>query len=158
MKLKIAQIGPLWENIPPPKYGGTERIVHYLTEGLVEKGHNVTLYACGTTQTKAKLVSVYPRPLFRDQIPWWNVMYPLLNITKAFENEKEYDIIHVHLNQGSDFMALPLCQSFKHKVVFTLTFLMNLTIPGKATPKYFRNIKTCSIYLFLIPNVKAEKI
>lgn len=141
MKLKIAQIGPLWENIPPPKYGGTERIVHYLTEGLVEKGHNVTLYACGTTQTKAKLVSVYPRPLFRDQIPWWNVMYPLLNITKAFENEKEYDIIHMHLNQASDFMALPLCQSFKHKVVFTLHFPYEFNYTWKGNTEVFQKYK-----------------
>lgn len=120
--MKILQIGPLWENIPPPKYGGTERIVHYLTEGLVKNGHDVTLYACGTTKTKAKLVSVYPRPLFRDGVPWWNVMYPLLNITDAFDHQEEYDIIHMHLNQGSDFMALPLCQPFKQKVVFTLHF------------------------------------
>ncbi len=120
--MNILQVGPLWENIPPPKYGGTERVVHYLTEGLVENGHEVTLYACGTTKTKAKLKSVYPRPLFRDNIPWWNMMYPLLHITDAFEHEKEYDIIHMHLNQSSDFMALPLCQPFKHKVVFTMHF------------------------------------
>jgi glycosyltransferase involved in cell wall biosynthesis len=141
MKLRIAQIGPLWENIPPPKYGGTERIVHYLTEGLVEKGHDVTLYACGTTITKAKLVSVYPRPLFRDNVPWWNVMYPLLNITEAFAHEKEYDIIHMHLNQGSDFMALPLCQSFKQKMVFTLHFPYEFNYTWKGNTEVFQKYK-----------------
>lgn len=135
--MKILQIGPLWENIPPPKYGGTERIVHYLTEGLVKNGHEVTLYACGTSETKAKLVSIYPRPLFRDGIPWWNVMYPLLHITDAFEHEKEYDIIHMHLNQGSDFMALPLCQSFKNKVVFTLHFPYEFNKTWKGNTKVF---------------------
>lgn len=132
MKLKIAQVGPLWENIPPPLYGGTERILYSLTEGLVHAGHDVTLYACGTSKTSAKLVSVYPRPLFRDNIPWWNVMYPLLNITKAFRHAEEYDIIHMHLNQGSDFMALPLSEAIKNKVVFTLHFPyeFNTTWPG----------------------------
>lgn len=136
--MKILQIGPLWESIPPPKYGGTERIVHYLTEGLVERGHEVTLYACGTTQTKAKLVSVYPRPLFRDGIPWWNVMYPLLNITDAFDHEKEFDIIHMHLNQGSDFMALPLCHTFKEKVLFTLHFPYEFNKTWKGNTEVFK--------------------
>jgi len=141
MKLKISQIGPLWEDIPPPRYGGTERIVHYLTEGLVEKGHDVTLFAAGSAQTKAKLVSVYPKPLFRDKIPWWNVMYPLLHITKAFEMEKEFDIIHVHLNQGSDFMTLPLCQSFKNKVVFTMHFPYEFNYTWAGNTEVFQKYK-----------------
>ena len=122
MKLRVAQVAPLWENIPPQKYGGTERIVHNLTEGLVKKGHEVTLFACGTSKTSAKLVSVYPRPLFRDGIAWTNLMYPLLNITEAFDREKEFDIIHIHLNKSSDYMSLPLAKPLAHKVVFTLHF------------------------------------
>lgn len=120
--MKIAQVAPLWENIPPPLYGGTERIVSSVTEGLVAKGHKVTLFAVGTSRTSAQLVSVYPRPLFRDHIPWTNIMYPLLNITEAFDREKEFDIIHMHLNKSSDYLALPLARSIKHKVVFTLHF------------------------------------
>lgn len=120
--MKIAQVAPLWENIPPPLYGGTERIVYNLTEGLIAQGHEVTLFAAGTSKTKAKLMSVYPRPLFRDHIPWTNIMYPLLNITEAFDREKECDIIHVHLNKSSDYLALPLAVPIKHKVVFTLHF------------------------------------
>lgn len=122
MKLRIAQIAPLWEQIPPPLYGGTERILYSLTEGLVKKGHDVTLFACGSSKTSAKLVSVYPRPLFRDNIPWTDVMYPLLNITKAFDREKDFDIIHMHLNKSSDYLALPLAKQIAHKVVFTLHF------------------------------------
>lgn len=122
MPLRIAQVGSLWENTPPERYGGTERIVYYLTEGLVKKGHNVTLFACGTSKTSASLVSVYPRPLFRDGIPWTNIMYPLLNITEAFDREKEFDIIHVHLNKSSDYLALPLAETIAKKVVFTLHF------------------------------------
>lgn len=122
MKLKIAQVAPLWENIPPPHYGGTERVVHYLTEGLVNKGHDVTLFACGTSETTAKLLSVYPRPLFRDNVPWINIMYPLLNITEAFDRQDQFDIIHIHLNKSSDYIALPLAVPIKKKVVFTFHF------------------------------------
>lgn len=120
--MRIAQVAPLWENIPPPHYGGTERVVHYLTEGLVKKGHEVTLFACGTSKTSAKLTSVYPKPLFRDGVPWTNIMYPLLNITEAFDHQDQFDIIHVHLNKSSDYIALPLASSIKQKVIFTLHF------------------------------------
>lgn len=120
--MKIAQVAPLWENIPPPLYGGTERIVYNLTEGLVKRGHEVTLFACGTSKTSARLAAVYPRPLFRDHIAWTNLMYPLLNITEAFDRAGEFDVIHVHLNKSSDYLALPLAVPIKHKVVFTLHF------------------------------------
>ncbi|QQG44233.1 MAG: glycosyltransferase family 4 protein [Candidatus Roizmanbacteria bacterium] len=120
--MKIAQVAPLWESIPPPKYGGTERIVYYLTEGLVKKGHDVTLFASGDSQTSAKLVSVYPRPLFRDNIPWTNIMYPLLNITEVFDRQEQFDIIHIHLNKSSDYIALPMAVPIKKKVLFTFHF------------------------------------
>ncbi len=120
--LKIAQVAPLWENIPPEKYGGTERVVFNLTEGLIKRNISVTLFACGASKTSAELVSVYPRPLFRDGIPWTNIMYPLLNITEAFDRQKEFDIIHIHLNKSSDYLALPLFNLIKGKTVFTLHF------------------------------------
>lgn len=129
MPLRIAQIGPLWENIPPEKYGGTEWIVHSVTEGLIKKGHDVTLFACGTSTTSAKLVSVYPRPLIQDGITWTNIMYPLLNLTEAFDRHAEFDILHVHLNKSSDFMALPLAKEIKDKVIFTLHFPYPLSRP-----------------------------
>lgn len=122
MALKIAQVAPLWENIPPEKYGGTERVVYYLTEGLVKKGYDVTLFACGTSKTSAKLISVYPRPLIKDHIPWTNLMYPLLNITEAFDRQNQFDILHVHLNKSSDYLSLPLAKPIKKKVVFTIHF------------------------------------
>ena len=122
MPLKIAQVAPLWENIPPEKYGGTERIVYYLTEVLIKSGCEVTLFACGTSKTSANLASVYPRPLFRDGISWTNIMYPLLNITEAFDREKEFDLIHVHLNKSSDYLALPLAAKIKEKVIITFHF------------------------------------
>jgi glycosyltransferase involved in cell wall biosynthesis len=120
--MKIAQVGTLWENIPPPLYGGTERIISFLTEGLVLRDHDVTLFAVGTSLTKAKLVSIYPRPLFRDGIERTNIMYPLLNITEAIDREKEFDIIHFHLSLASDYICLPLSESIKQKVVITPHF------------------------------------
>lgn len=56
-KLRIAQIAPLVERVPPKKYGGTERVVYHLTEGLVEKGHDVTLFASGDSLTTARLIA-----------------------------------------------------------------------------------------------------
>ncbi|MCS7093207.1 MAG: glycosyltransferase family 4 protein [Patescibacteria group bacterium] len=122
MSLKIAQVAPLWENVPPEKYGGTERVVYYLTEGLVKRGYEVTLFSAGTSKTSAKLVSIYPRPLVKDKIPWSNLMYPLLHITSVFDRQEEFDIIHVHLNKSSDYISLPLARPIKEKVVFTLHF------------------------------------
>jgi len=58
--MKIAQVAPLIEAVPPKLYGGTERVVAYLTDALVELGHEVTLFASGDSQTKAKLSSVWP--------------------------------------------------------------------------------------------------
>ena len=67
-KLRIAQVAPLWIKVPPEKYGGIERIVAMLCDGLVEKGHDVTLFAAGGSSTKAKLVSVFEKPLIEAGI------------------------------------------------------------------------------------------
>jgi len=103
-KLRIAQVAPLWFPIPPKKYGGVERIVHYLTEGLVKKGHNVTLFASGDSKTKAKLVPGWPQSLNKEKIKgkpisWKNSVFPLLNISQAFEQAHKFDIIHIHENK-----------------------------------------------------------
>ncbi len=101
--LKIAQVAPLWLSLPPKKYGGTERIAYYLTEGLVKRGHKVTLFASGDSQTKAKLIPGWPKCLIKETlhgkpIPWGNSVLPLLNISQAFEMADKFDIIHVHEN------------------------------------------------------------
>ena len=64
--MKIAQVSPLFESVPPKLYGGTERIVSYLTEELVRRGHEVTLFASGDSQTSAELVAPVPRALRLD--------------------------------------------------------------------------------------------
>lgn len=101
--MKIAQVAPLWLALPPKKYGGTERIAYYLTEGLVQRGHEVTLFASGDSKTKAKLIPGWPKCLIKEKlygkpIPWGNAIFPLLNISQAFEMADKFDIIHVHEN------------------------------------------------------------
>jgi len=95
-KLKIAQIAPLWFPIPPEKYGGTERIISYLTEGLIKKGHKVTLFAPGDSKTKSKLISVTKKGLISQKIPWNDWWWNNLNYSFAFERAKDFDIIHSH--------------------------------------------------------------
>ncbi len=99
-KLRIAQIAPLWLTIPPLKYGGIERIIAMLCNGLVKKGHKVTLFAAPGSKTKAKLITVFPKPLLEAKISWTNPIWNLRNLSKVFEiaNKGEFDIIHSHLD------------------------------------------------------------
>jgi glycosyltransferase involved in cell wall biosynthesis len=97
--VRIAQISPLWERVPPPAYGGTEAVVHALTEGLVARGHEVVLYASGDSITSAELRSVYPRSLrtateLEDPHP-----YEWLHAARALEEAGEFDIIHNHAGE-----------------------------------------------------------
>ena len=96
--LRIAQVAPLWVSIPPEKYGGIERIIHFLTEELVARGHKVTLFASGDSKTKAKLISVYPRGLLKDKISWTDPFWNLENLTACFKMADKFDIIHSHLD------------------------------------------------------------
>lgn len=104
-KLRIAQIAPLWFTIPPHGYGGIERIVSMLTEELVRRGHEVTLFAAPGSKTAARLISVFPQPLSEANISWSNPIWNLRNLSRAFEmaNQGEFDIIHTHLDLWSLF-------------------------------------------------------
>lgn len=116
--LKIAQIAPLIESVPPKKYGGTERVVYALTEELVKRGHDVTLFASSNSKTSAKLESVLPKSL-RESNP--QQMYGLnewliLHLGAAYKRSEEFDIIHDH----NGIYGLPTAQLSKTPVVFTL--------------------------------------
>ncbi|MBI4119247.1 MAG: glycosyltransferase family 4 protein [Parcubacteria group bacterium] len=99
-KLRIAQVAPLWITVPPLKYGGIERIVAMLCDGLVKKGHDVTLFAAPGSKTAAELISVYPKPLIEADILWSNPIWNLRNLSIAFEmaNRGDFDIVHAHLD------------------------------------------------------------
>lgn len=98
--MRIAQIAPLWITIPPLKYGGIERIIAMLCDGLSAKGHEVTLFASPGSTAKGKLISVYEKPLLDANIAWSNPIWNLRNLSLAFEmaNEGKFDIIHSHLD------------------------------------------------------------
>lgn len=99
-KLRIAQVAPLWFTIPPKGYGGIERIVSMLTEELMLRGHEVTLFAAPGSVTSAKLVSVFDKSLSEADIPWSNPIWNLRNLSTAFEmaDKGAFDIIHSHLD------------------------------------------------------------
>lgn len=90
----------MWFPIPPKKYGGIERVVSLLTEELVRRGHEVTLFAAAGSETSAKLVNVFPQPLIEAGIPWSSPIWSLRNLSKAFEmaNNGDFDIVHAHLD------------------------------------------------------------
>jgi glycosyltransferase involved in cell wall biosynthesis len=105
--MKIAQVAPLIESVPPKLYGGTERIVAYLTEELVRLGHDVTLFASGDSRTSAKLVSSVPRALRLDPGVKDYAPYTIAQLEHVRQRVDEFDIIHFH----SDFMHLPLVRA-----------------------------------------------
>ena len=79
-KLRIVQVAPLWFTIPPKGYGGIERIVSMLTEELIRRGHEVTLFASPGSVTSAKLISVFDKSLSEANIPWSNPIWNLRNL------------------------------------------------------------------------------
>lgn len=95
--MKIAQVAPLWERVPPPTYGGIELVVSRLTDELVRRGHDVTLFASGDSQTLARLEAVYPRALRLDPEIKEHVMYEILETSLVYQQAAEFDIIHSHV-------------------------------------------------------------
>jgi glycosyltransferase involved in cell wall biosynthesis len=114
--MKIAQVAPLFESVPPRAYGGTERVVSYLTESLVEQGHEVTLFASGDSTTAAELVSTVERGLRLDpRHPDWVVAHTCL-VDRVFEEADRFDAIHFHI----DCLHYPLARRCRIPCVTTL--------------------------------------
>lgn len=116
--MKIAQIAPLVERVPPKKYGGTERMVHSLTEELVKRGHEVTLFASGDSPTTATLNAVVPKGIRELRIkPLYDVNPPLLqSLGRAYVGmQGSFDIIHDH----TGYSSLPFAEASKTPVVMT---------------------------------------
>ncbi len=95
--MRIAQIAPLWERVPPFRYGGIELIVKLLTDELVRRGHEVTLFASGDSITKAKLCSVHDRALRLDPNVKEPAIYEQMLLAEIYENAHHFDIIHSHI-------------------------------------------------------------
>jgi glycosyltransferase involved in cell wall biosynthesis len=114
--MRIAQIAPLIESVPPRLYGGTERIASYLTEALVALGHDVTLFASGQSITAANLVpccaqALRLNPAVRDPIPYYMVM-----LDKVRRMASAFDVLHFHIDQ----FHFPIFHEVAHRTVTTL--------------------------------------
>ncbi|HYD08235.1 MAG TPA: glycosyltransferase, partial [Reyranella sp.] len=114
--MKIAQVAPLAERCPPRFYGGTERIVSYLTEELVRQGHDVTLFASGDSRTRAKLVrcsdmALRLNPAVKDHTP-----YHLVMLDEVRRRADDFDVIHFHV----DLLHFPLIRPFADRTLTTL--------------------------------------
>jgi glycosyltransferase involved in cell wall biosynthesis len=114
--MRIAQVAPLWERVPPPAYGGIELVVGLLTDELVRRGHEVTLFASGDSISLAKLESVHPRALRLDPTIKECGVYEMLQLSRAYEQAEEFDIIHSHMG----YPALPYANMVKTPTVHTL--------------------------------------
>src|SRR5262245_2036390 len=116
VSLRIAQIAPLVESVPPRLYGGTERVVHWLTEELVRKGHEVTLFASGDSVTSARLVACCPRSLRLDTRRVDMLAPQVLQLEKVFREAERFDVLHFH----ADYMHFPLSRRHATPAVTTL--------------------------------------
>jgi glycosyltransferase involved in cell wall biosynthesis len=115
--MRIAQIAPLDESVPPQLYGGTERVVYYLTEELVREGHDVTLFASGDSRTPARLVPICPRALRlesspRPYPPAWRV----LQAEQVAQQAEDFDVVHNH----ADFFLFPHIRGLRLPALTTL--------------------------------------
>ncbi len=94
--MRIAQVAPLLESVPPKGYGGTERVVHSLTEELIHQGHEVTLFASGDSQTNARLCAPCPRSLRTDSSCFDPLAYQVLMLEQVWQEARHFDLIHFH--------------------------------------------------------------
>src|ERR671932_1951854 len=114
--MRIAQVAPLWERVPPPAHGGIELVVGLLTDELVRRGHDVTLFASGDSISLAKLESVHPQALRLDSAVKEYGIYEMLQMSRVYERAGEFDIIHSHMGCS----ALPYANLVKTPTVHTL--------------------------------------
>jgi glycosyltransferase involved in cell wall biosynthesis len=119
--MRIAQVAPLNESVPPLLYGGTERVVSYLTEELVRQGHEVTLYASGDSQTSARLVAGCPQALWRDPHCRETLPHHVRLMELVFRDRDRFDILHFHC----DFLHFPILRRYPSPNVTTLHGLVH---------------------------------
>jgi len=138
--MRIAQVAPLYESVPPKLYGGTELVVSYLTEELVRQGHDVTLFASGDSTTQAKLVPICPESLRLDTKCIDQLAHHVLMLEYVFSERENFDIVHFHI----DYLHFPL--SRREQLVNITTLHGRLDIPDLA-PLYqvFRDMPVVSI-------------
>ena len=114
--MRRAQVAPLYESVPPKLYGGTERVVSYLTEELVELGHEVTLFASGDSETAARLIPACPNSLRLDRGCIDQLAHHYVMLEEVMERVEEFDIIHFHV----DYLHFPLSRILHIAQITTL--------------------------------------
>lgn len=120
--MKIAQVAPLFESVPPKYYGGTERVVSYLTEELVSQGHQVTLFASGDSVTQAHLVAPCPRALRLDSQCEDQLVHSMVLLEQVLRQASAFDIIHFHI----DYLHFALSTRQHTRHVTTLHGRLNI--------------------------------
>jgi glycosyltransferase involved in cell wall biosynthesis len=125
--MKIAQIAPFEEAVPPKKYGGTELVVYNLTEGLVRRGHNVTLFASGDSKTSARLLEIFPKSLRSRKICSelnTREAYKFVGLGKIINEllKEKFDIVHNHIS----WRLLPFAEIIKSKIITTFHGPLNM--------------------------------
>jgi len=114
--MKIAQVAPLYESVPPTGYGGTERVVSWLTEELVRMGHEVTLFASGDSRTTARLIAGCPTSLRTTPGCQDFLAHHIVMLDKVRKRRGEFDVIHFH----TDYLHFPLCREWRMNHLTTL--------------------------------------
>ena len=114
--MRIAQVSPLYESVPPQSYGGTERVVSYLTEALVRQGHSVTLFASGDSRTRADLVPVTERSLRLSSSCVDRLAHHILMLESVARQAAGFDVIHFHI----DYLHFPLSRRLETRQLTTL--------------------------------------
>lgn len=114
--MRIAQVAPLWERVPPPGYGGIELVVSYLCDELVKRNHDVTLFASGDSITLARLESAVPEALRLNPDIREHGIYDLIHLQRVFDLSEKFDLIHFH----NGYSALPFAARMNTPVVHTL--------------------------------------
>jgi glycosyltransferase involved in cell wall biosynthesis len=104
--MKIAQVSPIFESVPPKRYGGTERVIAYLTDALVRLGHEVTLFASGDSSTLARLVSATPVSIRPSPKDWSWMAWHAIQMDLVAQAAHEFDVIHFH----TDYQHFPLAK------------------------------------------------
>jgi glycosyltransferase involved in cell wall biosynthesis len=137
--MRIAQVAPLIESVPPRFYGGTERVVGYLVDELVRAGHDVTLFATGDSETKAELVPVYPVGL-REAGCLNAVAAHVLSVEQVARRAAEFDVIHFHIGE----MHFPVVRRLPVPSVTTLHGRLDL-VELKPLFREFADIPVVSI-------------
>lgn len=132
-RLRIAQVAPPLESVPPSHYGGTERVVATLTEELVRRGHEVTLFASGDSRTSAHLVTTVEGALWHQETYTYFSPFWCVTLGEVLRRADDFDVIHSHL----DFYGLPLAVASSTPVVTTLHGRLDL--PELQPPYYSFN-------------------